>query len=227
LRGDQIRPRAHSAGPEPLAQTTEGSDHLVGDEQEAVAVRQLAQALPVARRCNEAAARVLDRFGNEHRDRVRTLLEQHVLDLRQQGAGERHVVRNRVAEPLVLAEPETIGFRHVANLDRWGTEGGLVAIDSGERERAQARAVIGDPPGDRLRAPFTAGGVVVYRRTNFHADSTDSAPPLVKNTCPRPGGANCDNRSASPTAAGWAKLHVVANGSLAICSTAAAASSSP
>ena len=43
-----------------------------------------------------------------------------------------------------------------------------------------------------------------YARANFHADSTASEPPVVKNTRFRSPGASPASRAASSTAAGWA-----------------------
>ncbi len=43
-----------------------------------------------------------------------------------------------------------------------------------------------------------------YARASFHADSTASDPPVVKNTRFRSAGARAASRAASSTAAGWA-----------------------
>ena len=47
---DHVRLRAEALGAEPLADPAEGADHLVGDEQDPVAVADLAQARPSSRR---------------------------------------------------------------------------------------------------------------------------------------------------------------------------------
>ena len=131
-----------------------------------------------------------------------------------------------LAEALVLGQPEAVGRADVAHVDGRPAERRLVAVHAGEREGAEGRAVVGDAPGDRLRALLATGRVVV-EPGELQADSTDSAPPPVKNTWPRPGGASSARRSDSSTAVGWLMLQTVENGSLAIWAEAAAASSSP
>ena len=99
---DQIGRYAKTGDAEVLADPTETGDHLVGVQQDPVLVGELAQPLPVAGRGRQAAAGVLNRLGDDHTNCLRSLLEDHALDLCQQLGGER-LALDVGAEPLVLA----------------------------------------------------------------------------------------------------------------------------
>jgi hypothetical protein len=64
-------------------------------------------------------------------------------------------------------------------------------------------------------------------RTIFHAASTASEPPLVKNTRLSSPGARSASASASSIAGGWAVAQFVLKASVVSCCAAAAAISSP
>jgi hypothetical protein len=115
---------------EPLARAPEARHHLVGDQQDAVPLAQLADALQVPRRRDEHAVRPGHRLEDERGDRGRTLELDRLLEGRQRAVGvvlglERSVVR--------------IQDVHDA------AEAGLVrppARVTGERDRSRRRAVV-------------------------------------------------------------------------------------
>ena len=89
---------------EPVADPSEAGDHLVGREQDVVAVAELAHALPVTRGRDERAAGVLDRLHVDETDRLGTHLQDRPLELVEQEGRElllgllgRAVVAVRVA----------------------------------------------------------------------------------------------------------------------------------
>ena len=67
---DEVGPRVVALAAKPLSQTAETADHLVGDEQNSVAVGELSQAPPIALGRRQATARVLHRLGDDHGHRV-------------------------------------------------------------------------------------------------------------------------------------------------------------
>ncbi len=80
------------------AEPAERADHLVGHEQHAVPVADLAHTREVAVGRNEAAAGVLHRFEEHRGDRLRSFEEDALLDLVGDGEHERLlVVAERVA----------------------------------------------------------------------------------------------------------------------------------
>ena len=76
---DDVGADVVALGPEPVAEPAEAADDLVGDQQDAVLVADLADALAVALRRRERAARVLDGLHEHRGDRLGRLL----LDLRR------------------------------------------------------------------------------------------------------------------------------------------------
>src|SRR4029079_15304808 len=69
--GDEVGLEAVPLRAEPLTETAEGTDDLVGDEQHAVAVTDLAYPLEVAGRRPETATGVLHRLEVDRGDRLR------------------------------------------------------------------------------------------------------------------------------------------------------------
>jgi hypothetical protein len=66
-----------------------------------------------------------------------------------------------------------------------------------------------------------------YWRASFHAASTASEPPEVKNTRSSPGGASSAIRAASSIERGCATVQFDVNGNSRICACATRPSSSP
>jgi hypothetical protein len=140
---DQVRCVVEALSAEPVADPAEGADHLVGAEQNPVALGDLAKALPVAARRDEAAARILDRLGDQHRDRLRPLEGDHVLDLGQERGAEGVLV-------VALRMAVRVRVRDMASRDRERLEGRAADRNSGERERAESDPVVRVTAGDRL-----------------------------------------------------------------------------
>jgi hypothetical protein len=153
--GDDVGAGAVAVAAEPLAEAAERGDHLVGDEQEAVAVGECPEAGPVALGRGDAAAAVLHRFGDQHGDRLRALGEDRGLQLAQQVGGEGGVVRQ------LPCQTEAVGVGHEPGLDRGRAVGLLQAGVVGERQGADGQAVVGAAAGDRLGAARVAAQGVV------------------------------------------------------------------
>ena len=77
---DDVRLVAVAFAAEPVAETPPRADHLVGDQQHAVAVADLAHALEVAVLRHEAAAAVLHRLEDHRGDGLRALELDRLLD---------------------------------------------------------------------------------------------------------------------------------------------------
>ena len=82
--GDEVGPDVVALGAEPVADAAEGGDHLVGREQDVVAVADLAHALQVALRRREGAARVLHRLHVHEADRLGAHGDDRLLELVEQ-----------------------------------------------------------------------------------------------------------------------------------------------
>ena len=128
---DQVGRDAEARGREPLADAPEAGDDLVGDQRDPVLVAQRAQAGPVAVGRDEAAAGVLHRLGDQHRDGLRPGLDDRALDLVQQPRAERGLVGG-----VGIAERVRVGDPH--DRDRRRAERLLHRAHAGERERARA-----------------------------------------------------------------------------------------
>src|SRR5947199_5059049 len=72
--GDEVRDDTQHAAAEPVAEAPKRADDLVGDQEDAVPVADLAQRAPVAVRWDQRAAAVLDRLGEDGPDRPGALL---------------------------------------------------------------------------------------------------------------------------------------------------------
>ena len=106
-------------------------------------VADLAQALPVARRRHETAARVLDRLGDDHRHGLGRLELDRRLDLLEQRLAERlGIVARRV--------PVGVGRGDVPGRDRQRLERRPADRHAGEREGAHRHPVVGVTAGDHL-----------------------------------------------------------------------------
>ncbi len=91
---------------EPVADAAEARDHLVGAEQDPVAVADLAHALEVALRRCERATRVLHRLHDHHRDRARPGGDDRLLEIVEQEGCE--LLLGLLGRPVVA-----VGVAHV------------------------------------------------------------------------------------------------------------------
>ena len=199
---DQVGPDVVALGGEPRADAAEAGDHLVGDEQDAVAVADRADALEVARGRRERAAGVLDGLHDHHRDRLGAGLDDRRLEVVEQERGELL---------LGLAGRAVVAVR-VADVDHVGDERlerGAQRRDAVDRERAHRGAVVGEPAGDAFqrRSPRAAW----YARASFQAASTASEPPETKKTRFRSPGASAGelgrelDRAAGARSSSWCR----------------------
>ena len=85
-----------------------------------------------------------------------------------------------------------------------GQERLLDGLEAGDVERTDVGAVVGGATGDDLDALGLADLERSTGRASFHADSTASPPPVVRNTRFRSPGASAASRSASSMAVGCA-----------------------
>ena len=139
---------------EPGAEAAEAVDDLVGDQQDAVVVADLADALEVALRRGEDAAGVLDRLHDHHRDRGRVERLQRVQE----------VVEQEVRELLLrlpLRAVVAVGVAAVADLGDERLERRAQRPDAVDRQRAHGGAVVGDVAADGLPALLAARRVVL------------------------------------------------------------------
>src|SRR3954451_4326288 len=145
--GDQVRLVAVALAAEVVADASPGADHLVGDEEHAVLVADLAHALEVALRRREAATRVLHRLEDHRRHRVRSLELDPLGDL----LGG--------IEPLGVAV--AVGVGHVGAAYRQRLEHAADGADPGGDERAHRGAVVRGLARDDLVAAALPTGAVV------------------------------------------------------------------
>ncbi len=144
--GDHVGQVAVALGAEVLAEAAEGADHLVRDEQHAVAVADLADPLEVPGRRREAATAVLHRLQEDRGDGVGALAQDRPLDL----VGGPHAERDEVVA--VLGCTVEVGVRHLDRAGHERLERRLQRRHPGDRQGAHRRAVVGDVPADHLDA---------------------------------------------------------------------------
>ena len=140
---DDVRPDVVALGGEPVADAAERGDHLVGGEQDVVAVAELADAAPVARRRREGAARVLHRLHVDEADRLRPHREDRLLEVLEQHRRELRL--GLLGRPVVA-----VRVLHVPHLGHERLERLLQRRDAVDRERSHRRPVVGDLARDRL-----------------------------------------------------------------------------
>jgi hypothetical protein len=128
--------------PEPA----EGADDLVGDEQYAVPVADLADPGEVAWRWREAAPAVLHRLQEDRRHRLRALELDHL------GDGVRGPPAERLVVVAVLRRPVEVGVGHLVRPRHQRLEVDLRRRDTGDRQRPHRGAVVGDVAADHLVA---------------------------------------------------------------------------
>ena len=195
--GDDVGEVVVALAAEHGAEATERADHLVGHEQHAVAVADLAHAREVALGRDEAPARVLHRLQEHRGDRLGPLEQDPFLDLVGDREHERLlVVAQRVATAVGVGDVRP----------RPGVSGSNGVRSAGTPVMARAPRVV---PWYAVRRAITLWRwpwpmARKYWRASFHADSTASDPPVVKNTRLRSPGASSASRAASSIAGGCA-----------------------
>ena len=142
---DDVGADVVALGAEPVPEPAEAADHLVGDQEDAVLVADLADAAAVALRRRERAARVLDGLDEHRGDGLGRLL----LDLRAQLVEEE---LRELGLGLALRAAVAVRVRHVPHARHERLERRAQRRDARERERAVRRAVVGDPARDHLVA---------------------------------------------------------------------------
>ena len=154
--GDDVGLVAVTLRAEVVAQPAERADHLVGDEQHAVAVADLPDPLEVPGRRREAAAGVLHRLQEDGGHRLRALAQDGPLDL----VGGPQAERGQVVgdEPRRAVE---VGVRYPDPAGRQRLEWLLDRGQPGDGQRAHRGAVVGDVPAEHLVPAGLAGRLEV------------------------------------------------------------------
>src|SRR6266545_2456497 len=155
--GDDVGLVAVAVGAEPVPEPAEGADDLVGDQQHAVAVADLADPLEVAGRWREAAAGVLHRLDVDRGDRLGALHQDAPLDVvgRVQGAVV-EVAAALAAVVVGVLDPHRAGHQRLEDL--------LDVGQAGDGQRAHGGAVVGDVAAEDLVAAGLADRPEVLAR---------------------------------------------------------------
>ena len=143
--GDHVRLIAVALAPEHVPDPTEGADHLVGDEQHAVPVTDLAHPRPVAGRRGEAASSVLDRLQENSGDRLGSFPEDGLLD-RVGG------MQGAVGVVLTGRAPVVVGLGHLDGAGDQRFEHGLDGVQACDGQGPHGGAVVGEVAADDLDA---------------------------------------------------------------------------
>ena len=143
--GDHVGDDAVALGGEGVAEPAEAGDDLVEDQQDAVLVADLAQALEIALGRRQHAGRARHRLDDDGGDRRGVVQRDDALEI----VGEmRAIVRLALGEGLLLA---VIGVRQVVDAGQQRAEELAVGDDAADRDAAEADAVIAalaaDQPG--------------------------------------------------------------------------------
>jgi hypothetical protein len=154
--GDQVGANVVLAAPEPVAKPAEAGDHLVGAEQDPVAVADRAHTLEVARGRRERAAGVLHRLEDDHGDGLGTGLHDRLVEIVEEH--RRELLLGLAGRPVVA-----IRVAHVDDVRDERLERGAQRRDAVDRKRAERRAVVGGTTGDSLPAALAARRVVLPR----------------------------------------------------------------
>ena len=152
--GDHVGHDAEGIGGELLAGPPEAADHLVEDQQDAVAVADLAQALQVALGRHQHADRAGDRLDDAGGDGIGPVQ----IDEALQVVGEfRAGLRLAAHEPML----GQAGMAQVQRARQPGAEHALVVDQAGHREAAEVDAMIGELAPDQAAAlPLALGHMV-------------------------------------------------------------------
>jgi len=152
-RRDHVRLVAEAFAAEHVADAPPRADHLVGDQQHAVAVADLAHALEVAVLRHEAAAAVLHRLEDHRGDRL--------------GAGELDRLLDRIGCPqrvAVLLPAIGVRVRDVDAARRERFEGRANLRQAGRCQRSHRASVVGELARDQLVTRVLAARLVVGLR---------------------------------------------------------------
>ena len=175
-----------------MPEAAEGGDHLVGREQDVVAVADLAHAAPVALGGRERAARVLHRLHVHEAHGLRPHREDRLLELVEEEA--RELLLGLLGRAVVAVRVGDVPHLGDERLERRPDRG-----DAVDRERAERRPVVGDVAGDRLvamrRRRAAAATMLVVR------GSPAPRAPLRPRTCrraPRSTGARASRPTRPP-----------------------------
>ena len=163
--GDHVGLVAVALGAEPVADAPPRADHLIGDQQHAVAVTDLAHALEVALLRHEAAAAVLDG------------LEDHCGDGRRFLELDRLLDRVRGPQRVAILAP-AIGVRvgHVRATGGQRLERRAQGGQAGDRQRPHRGAVVGEVARDDLvPRRRSARGVIGLRELPRRLDRLGAA----------------------------------------------------
>ena len=151
--GDDVRLVAVALAAEVVAEPAPGADHLVGDQQDVVAIANIPHPLEVALLGRDAPAGVLQRLQDHGGDRLRPLEQDPLLD------------RVRRPERIAVGGP-SVAVR-VRNVNAAGGQRLEVAAelrDAGGTEGAEGSAVVGDLAGDELGLLAVAPDPVIAAR---------------------------------------------------------------
>ena len=141
---------------EVVAEPAERADHLVGHQQHAVLVADLADPLEVPGRRREAAAGVLHRLEVHGGDRLGAFPLDGPVDLVGRPPAEGlQVVGDEIGRPV------EVGVRHPDAARGHRLERGLDRGQAGDRQCAHGRAVVGDLAADHLVPAWLADGLEV------------------------------------------------------------------
>jgi hypothetical protein len=143
-------PIAVALGAEPVTESAVCADHLVGHEQHAVAITDLAELREIALRRHEAPAGVLDGFDEHGSHRLRAFPHDHGLDV---GGTAQRAGRGMCTE----RAPVAVRVGHLARTRHERLEGHPELGQARDGEGAHRRAVVGEVPADDLVAPGFAG----------------------------------------------------------------------
>ena len=107
-RGDRLRHRdrggfhAHGRGAEPFAGTPEAADHFIGDDAHVIFGEHRIDLGEIAFGRDDDAARPHDRFGDEGRDRIGSLLLDQVVEILRHAIGELVFALARFGEAVMM-----------------------------------------------------------------------------------------------------------------------------
>ena len=88
--------------PEHVAGAAEAADHLVDDEQDVVLLQDRLHAIEVGRRRHDHAAGAHHRLGEERGDRIGTLAQDQLLEVRGEPRGERLLALARLRAAVIV-----------------------------------------------------------------------------------------------------------------------------
>ncbi len=156
--GEDVGDHAPFLGGKARAQAAESGDHLVEDEEDAVLVAELAQALEVALGRRQHAGGARDRLDDHGRD-GRSVVD---IDDAQQLVGEVRAPRGLAAAVGLLGE--IVGRGQVVDVGQEVAVGDAVLGDAAHRHAAEADAVIGALASDEANARGIAAGPMIRER---------------------------------------------------------------